>query len=723
MRRIAIALTFLLALPLVAADRIEHLAKLADLWATVKYLDPQMMTRTVDWDGALVRAIPKVREAKTDAEFAAAVGSMLAELHDPATTVTKPDTDAAAKKLVDIPLTRMDGEVLIVNLGPYAKAGGSIWSSMSAVAAEIGKAKRVVIDLRGDEGVGEVLSSIGLVGGTTPVPASFWAFHSGYQPQEGSTSGGYYSALQLVAATPLQKPPYQQTPVPLRIVFITEGKQLADAAAALWWSGAAAIVSEAPLTDDTLAGTSPVELGDGWIATLRVAQPAMRGLTADAVVPGAEAALARAMALARGDAPYSARPPMTPVTLTATRVLEAPYAEMPYPDLPYRLLSLFRLWTIIDRFYPYKHLIGDWDAVLRTMIPRFEGAKDEKEYAAAVMETVAFIEDGHSGAYGHPATWSLVGGLWLPAVQLRVVEQQYVVMQPVPDVLKRGDVVMAVDGEPLRDREQRLRKYITASMERPRTQRILNSVLRGEKDSEAVLTVRNHDGSTREVRVKRDQRFVPQPQNTEPTYRVLDGNIGYADLTRLTTPEVDAMFEALGKTKAIVFDMRGYPRGTAWSIAPRLNTNKAKYGASFRRSQLSAWSPEEGRSGFYFDQPLPPTDPKKPLYTGPTAMLIDDRAISQSEHSGLFYEAANGTTFIGSPSAGANGDVTSFPQPGGFTVAFTGHDVRHADGRQLQRVGLVPHIAVEPTIRGLRQGKDEVLERAIAWANEVTRSK
>ena len=40
MRRIALALTLLLALPLAAADRVERLAKLADVWATAKYLDP-----------------------------------------------------------------------------------------------------------------------------------------------------------------------------------------------------------------------------------------------------------------------------------------------------------------------------------------------------------------------------------------------------------------------------------------------------------------------------------------------------------------------------------------------------------------------------------------------------------------------------------------------------------------------------------------------------------
>ncbi len=69
-------------------------------------------------------------------------------------------------------------------------------------------------------------------------------------------------------------------------------------------------------------------------------------------------------------------------------------------------------------------------------------------------------------------------------------------------------------------------------------------------------------------------------------------------------------------------------------------------------------------------------------------MLIDARTISQAEHTGLFFEAANHTKFIGSPTQGANGDVTNLALPGGIYVTFSGEGVWHADGRQLQRLGL-----------------------------------
>ena len=80
-----------------------------------------------------------------------------------------------------------------------------------------------------------------------------------------------------------------------------------------------------------------------------------------------------------------------------------------------------------------------------------------------------------------------------------------------------------------------------------------------------------------------------------------------------------------------------------------------------------------------------------------------------------WLEQAAGATLIGSPTHGANGDVTVMRLPGGLRMSFTGQEVRHADGRQLQKVGIQPEVVVRPTLAGLRAGKDEVLDRALAW--------
>src|SRR5579884_3573030 len=103
-------------------------------------------------------------------------------------------------------------------------------------------------------------------------------------------------------------------------------------------------------------------------------------------------------------------------------------------------------------------------------------------------------------------------------------------------------------------------------------------------------------------------------------------------------------------------------------------------------------------------------------------MLIDERTIGAAEHLGLWMEAANNTAFIGTPSAGADGETSNFILPGGITVTFSGQDVRHGNSGKLQRLGLQPNVLVAPTVTGIRHGRDEVLEKAIEYLSPPRRS-
>jgi C-terminal processing protease CtpA/Prc len=282
-----------------------------------------------------------------------------------------------------------------------------------------------------------------------------------------------------------------------------------------------------------------------------------------------------------------------------------------------------------------------------------------------------------------------------------------------------GDVLVSVDGEPVEERMKRLGKYVASSTPEWHHVPILFRLLNGREGSAVKIGLRDRNNKMKEVTLTRTTKQFKQMamKTASKVFRELPDNIGYVDLERLTTKQVDAMFEEFKNTRAIIFDLRNYPQGTAWAIAPRLNVKGARYGALFHRQLVDGFLDEDEDNGrFSFYQTLPKTDKWK--YIGKTVTLIDERAVSQSEHTGLFFEAACGTTFIGSQTAGANGDVTNFTLPGGLSVGFTGHDVRHADGRQLQRIGLVPHIEVRPTIEGIRENRDEVLERAIKFLKE-----
>jgi len=71
---------------------------------------------------------------------------------------------------------------------------------------------------------------------------------------------------------------------------------------------------------------------------------------------------------------------------------------------------------------------------------------------------------------------------------------------------------------------------------------------------------------------------------------------------------------------------------------------------------------------------------------------------------------------IGSQTGGADGANYRFQIIKGFGSAFTCYGVFYPNKKETQRIGIVPDIEVKPTILGIQQGKDEILDRAILFA-------
>jgi C-terminal processing protease CtpA/Prc len=105
--------------------------------------------------------------------------------------------------------------------------------------------------------------------------------------------------------------------------------------------------------------------------------------------------------------------------------------------------------------------------------------------------------------------------------------------------------------------------------------------------------------------------------------------------------------------------------------------------------------------------------PLGPHYPGKVVVLVDETTQSQAEYTAMALRAA-GAVVIGSTTAGADGNVSAIPLPGGLRAMFSGIGVFYPDRSPTQRVGIVPDIEVLPTIAGLREGRDEVLEAALA---------
>ncbi|MBD2700803.1 hypothetical protein IC229_09150 [Spirosoma sp. BT702] len=689
--------------------QIERVAKLSELYGHIKFFHPYLGYKPINWDSAFAAAAPLVAQAKTDEETIAAIRQLLAVLNDDVTTVslkTKPVSSTATGDTIQVSfdsdstlVLKMNGYGGVADIEPFI-------DKLGYFASQLSKARSLRLDLRSArplsemelEGFRFVLDYVGLarVLSTEPyaTPGMRRRQHSGFATEGGGTSE-YWSGFYLRSGQSIQpRASAKNRPVTL---LINKNAALPPALYALKNRPHVTLKSDDTLTDAQLASTVTFSFSENIQVKFR---------TGELVNPD-------------GTLGVKSLPAPLPVAPPPTK-----YAADKYPTLGNRLLAGAKIWSVINYFFAYKGLMPtDWKVNLRTAVGQLAAAQDSTTYAIAVAKFYRNIQDSHGFINATPLRYYAGAGSSL--IDIRFIENKPVITQVWTDSVRSkgiqiGDVLTEVNGETITERIARMAAIQPASNEWVRQRELSWRLIRGPVGKPIRLKLLGADGREKNVLITaQPANELRLPNDTSAVYKLLPGNIGYAHMGRLQTKDVAGMFEKFKNTKAIIFDMRNYPQGTAWTIAPYLTDKRNVVAAQFFRyapnaPDILAGDSENATQKYFFSQQIPPNT-GQPVYKGKTVMLIDERTQSQAEHSGLFFEAANGTEFIGSPTAGANGDVTSFQIPGGIGLTFSGHDVRHADGRQLQQVGLQPKILVRPTIKGVRAGKDEVLDRAMQY--------
>ena len=620
--------------------------------------------------------------------------------------------------------------VLIATLGPSTlQRRADAVQLQKNLRSRLPNAQGVVIDVRdpGPIPVGRFLDSqddlmARLFSKPYAIPGVQTRMHEGFAPEGGRSSGGYASYTRIQEGLRIQ--PDSATNTGPVVVLASEGDVVPRFAMGLQKAGHGIILRQGtegppvhasvPTHTVQLFGELAVEVRLGSLQFPDGTRPAGAARTIAPSDDTTDTVLNRALKIAQGDASLP--------TVSSTRpdpgvVEPRSFTETEYPTVGARLLAVARAWSIIEHFFPYKDLMDEpWASVLPHAIRGAAAAETAGEYHLAVAEMMAQTDDSHVSARSSVLD-DVLGDAPAP-VLVRSIEKKPIVTAIVDSAvaettaIETGDVILEVDGTPAEVRRDSLARFASAAST-PQARRFQTAfhLLDGPSDRTATVRVRKPDGAERTVDLPRGDYNIYSVDAEKPVLRRLTDRIGYADLDRLDRASVDSMFTRFSDTNAIVFDMRGYPNGTAWTIAPRLAETQRPVGASFARP-LRLGPDEVGRQTIDLDQRIPPRR-RGSRYTGETVMLMDARTISQAEHTGLFLKAANGTTFIGSPTRGANGDVTRFRLPGGITTTFTGQAVRHPDGTQLQRRGLQPDVEVRPTIESIRRGEDVVLQKAI----------
>ena len=404
---------------------------------------------------------------------------------------------------------------------------------------------------------------------------------------------------------------------------------------------------------------------------------------------------------------------LDPSVLNATFKHELGYGQVKFPDAGFQLLALYRFWNIFEWWSPNRDIIGEnWTQVLKEFIPRIALAKTKDDYTLQMMALIGRAHDGHANLWASLDVRPPVGDCQF-TVSVRFVENQPVVYDMIATAgkesgLARGDVITEIDGIPVKKLVDEWKPYYAGSNDASIMKDIAMFMTRG-KCGEASATILR-DGKTLALKLKR----VPVPPEAisfthdlpGETFRLLSKDVAYLKLSSVKSEEAAQYVQKAAGTKALVIDIRNYPSNfMVFALGQKLVEKKTDF-VRFTTADIS------NPGAFYWGEPLSLT-PEQPLYTGKIAILADEVSISQSEYTTMAFRSSPRAIVVGSTTAGADGNTSPFALPGNLRTMISGIGVFYPNKKPTQRIGIIPDVKVEPTIAGIRAGRDEVLEEAL----------
>jgi hypothetical protein len=701
----------------VATSDAEELRAFAKLYGYIRFFHPSDEAARADWNAVAIEGARRVVLGRTQADLLLALRETFGPLA-PTLLVYREDERPPAAPMVaggSVMAWQHEGFGLGESSALYRSgrigrpldmtADGPAWAGVSGeVSAAVVRGKRV--RLRG----------WARVDGADPHgKAQLWLRIDGKQPGSeffDNMGARPITSTKWVSAT-IEAPPVGSNVARVAFGGIAVGSgaalfddfalEVADAAAKAW--------TAIPIPNPGFEAGEQIE---GWTAagsgrTFSVVEGGRRGGAALKVRGRADLFDERPALGETFERPLGAR-------LACRVVLGLPLAEVPATaalrtkpstdakDAAVRAAAVIIAWNVLRHFYPYHDVIGEnWNDVLDDAIRDVLDDAGPEDLHLTLRRLVHRLHDGHARVSGETGQTPV-----LP-IRLALVDGVYVVLAADPGIgIQRGDEMVSVDGVPVADLHARGIGLASGSPQW--IDHLLLAwgfVTEGPDGSTATIELRRGT-VTRTIMARRRVGVTPLEFNRAAFERLTAGVL-YVDLDRATEEEIHARLPELARAAGVVFDMRGYPKA-GWDWLRHLVRSPDRAKKWMLVPHIIRPDYERVTAFTEYSWNLMPAEPR---ISGQVVFLTGSGAISYAEAVLGIVEAYRLGAIVGTPTAGANGNINLFEVPGAFKIAFTGMKVTRLDGRQHHLLGVQPTHPVRRTLAGIRAGRDEELEAAL----------
>lgn len=393
-----------------------------------------------------------------------------------------------------------------------------------------------------------------------------------------------------------------------------------------------------------------------------------------------------------------------------------------------RIAGLSKCWAEAKYNFANFDLVPtlNWDSVYRAYIPKVVATQTSLEYYNVLRSFYQHLRDGHTAISMPQSFYQSMDGT-LP-LELRWIEGKVVVTKNTSALkedaaIRPGMEVVSFEGVPVLEYiRQNISPYLNFSTVQDSTERIYRQYLPiGKKGSEVELVFRDFKGGELKKVLKR----VPVAQFWQPyplvNFQVLKGNIAYLQINSFNDPRVvaifDSLFATLAPTTALVIDIRNNGGGNGQNGFEVLGclTDKPFYpGKTVLRKYQPvgrSWDGAESAEISGFDwKPY-----KNRLYSKPVVVLTSAQTYSAAEDFTATFKTMNRGKVIGAPTGGSTGQPVFFSIPGGGVGYVCAKRDFLVSGQEFVGLGIQPDIEVRPTLKGIKEGRDEVLEAALHY--------
>lgn len=399
---------------------------------------------------------------------------------------------------------------------------------------------------------------------------------------------------------------------------------------------------------------------------------------------------------------------------------ENAYSSLKYPDAGFRLLTLYRYWNIIQYYFPYKNLIEeDWKNILEEFLPKFINVKNETDYTLTVLELIGRVHDTHANVWGDNQVLNNYFGLRNASVKLKFIESKPVVMGYYDEKsgketgLEIGDIISVINNKPVEEIVKERLKYSPASNYSTKLRDIARNLFRTNDSLITIKFIRNDKTENKTLKTFSTKEINIYSKNQVPDtcFKIINKDIAYINNGSLKKKYLPKIWKEVENTKGLIIDIRNYPSDfVLYDLSSYLMPESTPF-VKFTNGSI------ENPGLFTFTKSLNAGRKNKDYYKGKVVILINEISQSSAEFHSMAYRVNPNTTIIGSTTAGADGNVSQFYLPGGISTMISGIGVYYPEGKETQRIGIVPDIELNPTIQGIKKGKDELINKAIDIIN------